>query len=949
MVLQAIVDLQLNAQQHASEWERLCNSAHSLNVIWPTLKHDLVLYILIAFAPEPLLCSFLSHATLQLKDGTNPLTYAAHFGKTEHARTLLSRGVGLGRRGWHPRDHRMVLPLEVAIERGDCAMVDLFLAKGSPVPHELFVSALKKEYCRIPVRIVWRLLQTDDFVEWAGSTQDEDLLLRSLDPMRYSYSESSEQISMGLQVSPDPTAQYNNTSFHHSMTAQHASAVKHTHSPSCRNIVFDGSCSHSAMIRLFLSMGSRVDIVSPVGNTVLHLVLNSHLSEDDCWKSVQVLINAGCNPSTCNSDGETPLHLAVRNGYIFLAKYLLSLPDVPLPSNILLAASESHTAEMIYLLIDKGANVHAIAADGNTPLHGVLCQCTLGVDSGESLLECTKVLIDTGCNPCQPNALGQTPFHVAAKHGHLPVIQYLLSLNVPLPSRVLLPVASSRSSKAIPIMKLLVDKGADVHDVCPGGDTLLHLSLMVPWEEECLRRIRVFFNAGCDPRACNQAGETPFHVAAGKGYISVMKYLLSLGISVPSDVMLTQLQRIHWPAPSSCYPAIHFLLENGGDIHTISENGDTLLHLAATLDPGWNALEIAKFLVHAGCNPCILNSAHETPLHVAARCGYVAFIDYLLSPNISPDLPSDILLAASMGYSKKAQVMRYLIGKGANASAVTTNGDTALHLLLVSGEEYDQLECLEILIHAGCNPHISNLAGETPLHVAAMCGCVSALQYLLSQGVPLPHDILLSSTSRMMHFFLSELEGIDTRSIAATNDVGQIRRTLDTTREEDSLEHAKIIVGLADWDPSSRKSAGETPIHIAARYGHISTIKYLLSQKVPLPSDILLAAVPSDKGRYTDRTVPLIHFLIHEGAIVNTANSNGDTPLHLALHSMSSLDEHDNSAQRWSWALVEMLLRCGPDPSARNADRQTPFDIAEANGEFFRENFLRILRGSLRI
>lgn len=52
------------------------------------------------------------------------------------------------------------------------------------------------------------------------------------------------------------------------------------------------------------------------------------------------------------------------------------------------------------------------------------------------------------------------------------------------------------------------------------------------------------------------------------------------------------------------------------------KNGDSLLYLAATLHSGHDALEVIRLLVNAGCNPRELNSASETPLHIAV-------VDYL--------------------------------------------------------------------------------------------------------------------------------------------------------------------------------------------------------------------------------------------------------------------------------------------------------------------------------
>jgi ankyrin repeat protein len=257
-------------------------------------------------------------------------------------------------------------------------------------------------------------------------------------------------------------------------------------------------------------------------------------------------------------------------------------------------------------------------------------------------------------------------------------------------------------------------------------------------------------------------------------------------------------------------------------------------------------------------------------------------------------------------------------------------------------------------VDAGCNPHAQNLAGETPLHRAARRGCNSILEYLLSQGALLPHDILLASqTATTLRFFLGK--GLDVRSVA-TDDVTDLMHRvldLDSPRENHTVEFARILIG-AGWDPALKNSVGKTAMHVAARNGKIDAIKFFISQNVPLPSDILLAAIlpPSDASvsagldAYTWRVVPLTRFLIREGAGVNVAASNGNTPLHLVMMHNFTPDQDHPVTERLLWRLVEILLNGNSDPFARNMNGQTPYDLAEAKGHFFKENFLRLVRNS---
>ncbi|KAF8557484.1 ankyrin [Imleria badia] len=967
-VLHAIKSLHWNAQQHPSEWDQLRRRSRGERS-WPTLKHDLVLFILIAFAPPQLLRSFVGRAPLKPKDGTNPLIYAARTGAVEHARILLSKGVSVNRRGWDIYlDHHQLMPLQVAVDQRNPPMVDLFLAEGSPVPHELFVDPLTR-YSELPHHIVSRLLQTDEFAEWAANAQDEGLLLRALDPMQHpafpAYQPSQQEIDIIqrrlVQVGCDPSTRFNETSLRHAVSAGHISEVEYMLSLKIQlptDIILDASrsASNAAMIRLCLSKGCNINFFSSTEDTPLHLTLASYpRSEDGCSESIQVLIDAGCNPSTCNLAGETPLHLAIRRGYVSIVEYLLAL-HVPLPPDILLTASKSPEPAIIPLLISKGADVHVVAANGDTPLHRALD--TLMANT-EGRLNCVKELIDAGCNPWLRNADGKTPFDLAIDNVHLSVIQYLHgTLNSPLSPNILLSVACRESRLAIPVVQFLINKGADIRVARPSGDTLLHITAVLLLSGvECLRRIKLFVNAGCDPHACNLAGETPFHIAAQRGHIEVMEYLISLGISVPSDIMITQFEGSLLHRLNS----VPFLLDKGGDVHAVAKNGDTLLHLSARLDTEHGALELAKHLVQAGCAPCALNSKQETPLHIAARSGFTSVVKYFLSLNIT--LPPGILIAASTGPFLKAKLIRYLVQEGATVSVTTSDGDTPLHLLLARGDEDvliagdeledDRLEGIKVLVDSGCDPRAENTAGETPLHAAARSGFTNVLEYLLSQGVPLPRDILLASEiATTLRFFLAK--GLGLRTVAPDSVTDLMCRVLNSPWKSDPVEFARVLIS-AGWDPSAKNSAGETIMHAAARRSNINAIRFFLSQDVPPPSDILLAAVshparanapPPNFASVLEAAVRLTRLLIREGAGVNFAASNGDTPLHLAI--TRNFISDNAGARCCSWELIEVLLNSGSDPSARNADGQTPHSLAEAKGHFFKENFQRLVRNAVR-
>lgn len=93
--------LQEEIRQHAWEWDQICKLVPSIRsgIPWPGSEHDFIIYNLFAFGSDALFHTFLGRSTFTPREGTNPLVYAAHFGKTDHARALILRGAHVNDRG----------------------------------------------------------------------------------------------------------------------------------------------------------------------------------------------------------------------------------------------------------------------------------------------------------------------------------------------------------------------------------------------------------------------------------------------------------------------------------------------------------------------------------------------------------------------------------------------------------------------------------------------------------------------------------------------------------------------------------------------------------------------------------------------------------------------------------------------------------------------------------
>ncbi|KIJ11863.1 hypothetical protein PAXINDRAFT_83870 [Paxillus involutus ATCC 200175] len=189
--------------------------------------------------------------------------------------------------------------------------------------------------------------------------------------------------------------------------------------------------------------------------------------------------------------------------------------------------------KMIKMLIDNGADIHARTSNEDSVLHIAI--------QGHPHVAVVKLLVDSGCNPAVCNSDGQTPLHIAAIEGHTSIVKYMLSLDIPLPPDILLSAARVRPMQ-VEMIKILIDKGADVHTRTSGGDSVLDVAmscyqddldrLQAHWrhlhDQDFLKAVEILDHSGCDPAVCNPSGKMRIHVAVATRCIDIRQQLLAL-------------------------------------------------------------------------------------------------------------------------------------------------------------------------------------------------------------------------------------------------------------------------------------------------------------------------------------------------------------------------------------------------------------------------------------
>ncbi|OWM78462.1 hypothetical protein CDL15_Pgr016186 [Punica granatum] len=183
------------------------------------------------------------------------------------------------------------------------------------------------------------------------------------------------------------------------------------------------------------------------------------------------------------------------------------------------------------------------------------------------------------------------------------------------------------------------------------------------------------------------------------------------------------------------------LLLAGADPNAIDDEGESVLHRAVTKKYTVCAIVI---LENGGCQSMsVRNSKDMTPLHLCVTTYNVAlvrrWVEVATPEDIANaiDIPSPIGTALCMAAALKKdheiegrELVRILLGAGADPTAEDSNGQTALHAAAMAND----VELIKIILAAGVDVNICNVHKAIPLHVALLRGANACVELLLSSG-----------------------------------------------------------------------------------------------------------------------------------------------------------------------------------------------------------------------
>lgn len=396
------------------------------------------------------------------------------------------------------------------------------------------------------------------------------------------------------------------------------------------------------------------------------------------------------------------LKALIKEGNMDAAAQLLAAEgmwDVFTLNAALHEAAERRDQTMIFLLLERGADINDVNLHGETPLNQVL---GLGYRESEHL-PLVRALLEAGADPSwQRRRPGFTPLQRAL------------------------------SAKAWQTARLLVAYGADMNQPNRHSQTALSRATFKAAYEDDWTALNLLVELGADLNAGFELFR-PLTVAAGWGRVDLMARLVEAGAEVNTARPLIA------ASGRGSVEAVRWLLEAGADPN--HPGGDQAPFIYAI---DHNRPEIVRLFLDYGARVDVKFRSYKgrkTPLEYARADRYInaeilqMLVEALAVHNaelaqMEAARAYDMGLVTA-GHTQEGEPLAYWLEKGAHPNARNAYGRTALHYVAERGES---LSAVCLLLEAGADVNARDPFGYTPLHDSVLGDNAEIIQLLLDAG-----------------------------------------------------------------------------------------------------------------------------------------------------------------------------------------------------------------------
>ncbi|XP_071864941.1 no mechanoreceptor potential C isoform X2 [Bombus fervidus] len=480
------------------------------------------------------------------------------------------------------------------------------------------------------------------------------------------------------------------------------------------------------------------------------------------------------------------------------------------------------------------------------------------------------------------------------------------------------------------LLDRMIELGADVGARNSDNYNALHIAAMYSREDV----VKLLLSKrGVDPYATGgPRQQTAVHLVASRQTgtaTSILRALLAaagrdIRLKVDGKGKIPLLLAVEAGNQSMCR---ELLAQQAPDqLRATTTKGDSALHLAARR----RDIDMVRILVDYGATVDMQNGDGQTALHIASAEGDETLVKYFYGVRASASITdhqdrTPMHLAAENGH---ASIIELLADKfKASIFERTKDGSTLMHIASLNGHS----ECATMLFKKGVYLHMPNKRGARSIHTAAKYGHVGIISTLLQRGEKV--DATTNDNYTALHIAVENAKPAVVETLLGYGAEvhvrgGKLRETpLHIAARVPDGDRCALMLLKSGAGPNLTTDDGQTPVHVAASHGNLTTLLLLLedggdpmykSKNGETPLHLACRGCKADVVRH------LIEFVKERKgpetatAYVNSLTNEGASALHYAAQIEPSEVEIPGDDR----AVIRALLEGGADVSLQTKQAQ---------------------------
>ncbi len=545
-------------------------------------------------------------------------------------RALMSSGYAVAAADWSS--------VSLAVREGKKSVLTALLQHGmtgdqiSPAGQPLLHVAILAQQ----TEIIRGLLENGASVERSDRNGNRPLLLAA-----QARSAAMVRLLIDYDADVNQADHYERTALHHAVMAEDIPSVElllkqgadvhHADRSGTSAWTRSLACPTPRVLELMLEHGVNVDQGDKNGETLLH-----RAAERDDLQATELLLAHGADANHLNHGKQTPLMVALHDDLAVAERLAVAGarlwgegPERTAAFRSKLGRALLHATELGRTELVRALLMGGVPADYSERR---IAESALHAAARLGLTDVGQVLIEHGADVHAVSQSQATPLFLALSENRGSMAELLIrhgaTVTGRLPSGMTLLHLAARRDRA-PLVTRLIEMGCPIESKDAGGRTPLYAAV----EENALSSCRALVASGASV-ATSDRGRTPLlDTAVRNGNVPVVRFLLEQGVD-PNGRYAVFGAIQHWRGSPE---VLQLLIQYKADLEVRNSRGETPL-IAAARD---RREQLAEELLNHKVQINAVDDREYSALHWAAATGRIGMVDLLLKAGIDRRLKNE--------------------------------------------------------------------------------------------------------------------------------------------------------------------------------------------------------------------------------------------------------------------------------------------------------------------